>query len=128
MNDQVSWVLEVDVKPGQLDRFRALMDEMVARTSEEETTLGYEWFISDDGGTVHVYEKYADSDAMVAHVRGFLANWATPLLEIVEVTRFTVYGDPSAEARTLLDGFGARYLGPLGGFSRTGAMVPTATG
>jgi len=36
----------------------------------------------------------------------------------VDVTHFVVYGDPSAAARELLDGFGATYLGPWGGFSR----------
>jgi hypothetical protein len=49
---------------------------------------------------------------------GFMQNWAARFLECVDVTRFVVYGDPSPAARELLDGFGATYLGPWGGFSR----------
>ena len=118
MEDQVSWVLELAIKPGELDAFKALMEEMVDGTSAEPNTLAYQWFISDDNGTVHIYEKYADSEALVSHVNGFGAKWAERFLGAVDVTRFTVYGNPSATAKELMDGLGAVYLGPWGGFSR----------
>jgi len=118
MTGNVSWVIELAVKDGALGTFKALMEEMVAGTSDEPLSLGYEWYISDDEGTIHIFEKYADSDAMVAHVNGFLEKWAGRFLECVDVTRFVVYGDPSPEARELLAGFGPTYLGPWGGFSR----------
>ena len=119
MEDQVSWVLELAVKPGELDAFKTLLAEMVdGTTTDEPNTLVYQWFISDDGGTVQSYEKYADSEALVSHVNGFMARWAERFLAAVDVTRFTVYGNPNAAAKELLDGFGAAYLGPLGGFSR----------
>lgn len=120
MEQHVSWVLELAVKDGQLDTFKALMEEMVAGTSEETQTLAYEWYISDDGGTVHIFEKYADSDSMISHVNGFLEKWAERFLASVDPTRFVVYGDPSPAARELLSGFGPVYLGPWGGFSRLG--------
>jgi quinol monooxygenase YgiN len=118
MQAHVSWVIELAVKGGALDTFKELMKEMVAGTSKEPPSLGYEWYISDDESTVHIFEKYADSDAMISHVNGFLEKWAGRFLECVDVTRFTVYGDPSAAARELLAGFGPTYLGPWGGFSR----------
>jgi quinol monooxygenase YgiN len=118
MEGQVSWVIELAVKPGQLDTFKALMDEMVEGTSAEAQTRNYEWYISDDESAVHIFEKYADSDAMVAHVNGFLTKWAERFLACVDPTRFIVYGDPSPAARELLGGFGPTYLGPWGGFAR----------
>jgi quinol monooxygenase YgiN len=117
MEGQVSWVIELAVKPGQLDTFKALMEEMVAGTSTEPQTLNYEWFISDDDSTVHIYEKYADSEAVLAHTGGFMEKWAGRFMEAVEPTRFTVYGSPNAAARELLDGFGGTYLRTWGGFA-----------
>jgi quinol monooxygenase YgiN len=35
MGDQVSWRVELAVKPGQLDNFRALIGEMVESTRGE---------------------------------------------------------------------------------------------
>ncbi len=118
MSDAVSWVLMVNVKDGQLDVFRALMDEMVAATQAEPGTIMYEWFVSDDGGTVHVYERYADSDATLAHLGSFGANYAERFFAAADATGFYVYGNPSAAAREALAGVGAEFLGPFGGFAR----------
>ena len=118
METSVAWILACAVKPGQLATFKTLMEEMVAGTSAEPGTRNYEWYISDDGGTVHLWEKYADSEAMIAHVNGFMEKWAERFLACIDVTRFTVYGDPSPGARELLAGFGGTYLGPMGGFAR----------
>jgi quinol monooxygenase YgiN len=118
VENHVSWVIELDVKDGALGAFRTLMEEMVAGTSVEPGTLAYEWYISDDEKVVHIFEKYADSDAMIAHVSGFLEKWAARFMECVDPTRFVVYGDPSPAARELLGGFGPVYLGPWDGFSR----------
>jgi quinol monooxygenase YgiN len=118
MEGQVSWVIELAVKPGELGSFKELMEEMVEGTSTEPPTLNYEWHISDDESVVHIYEKYADSDATVAHVNGFLEKWAARFLSCVDVTRFVVYGSPDAAARELLDGFGPTYMAPWGGFAR----------
>ena len=118
MESHVSWVIELAVKDGKLADFTALMEEMVAGTSTEPATLAYEWYVSDDERVVHIFEKYADSEAMISHVSGFLEKWAARFLECVDPTRFVVYGDPSEAARELLAGFGPTYLGPWGGFSR----------
>jgi quinol monooxygenase YgiN len=118
MKGHVSWVVDVAVKAGKLEDFEELMEEMVAGTSTEPLTLAYEWYISEDRGTIHIYEKYASSEAMVSHVRGFLEKWAERFTQCVDVRSFVVYGEPSAEGREILDGFGATYLSPWGGFSR----------
>jgi quinol monooxygenase YgiN len=121
MKNHVAWVIALAVKEGQLETFRELMNEMVDGTSKEPLTLAYEWYISEDGGTVHIFEKYADSDAMILHVNGFLEKWAGRFMECVDITGFVVYGDPSPAAREILDGWNAKYLGPWGGFSRFAA-------
>ena len=118
MEEHVSWVIELAVKPGQLDTFKQLMEEMVAGTNSEPGTRNYEWYISDDEGTVHIFEKYESSEAMITHVKGFLEKWAARFMGCVDPTRFTVYGNPSEAARELLAPFGGTYLGPWGGFAR----------
>lgn len=118
MEGHVAWIIELAVKDGRLDTFEELMREMVEGTRAEPQTLAYEWYVSEDSGSVHIFEKYADSDAMISHVNGFLANWAKRFMDCVDITRFVVYGDPSPAAREILDGWRARYMGPWGGFSR----------
>lgn len=118
MPETISWNVQMSVREGCLDSARDLMNEMVAATQEEPGTLGYEWFLSEDGRTCHIYERYADSEAAVAHLGSFGSRFAERFLACFEPTTLSVYGDPSADARTALDAFGASYLGWFGGFHR----------
>ena len=116
---QVSWLTECAVKDGKLDDLKQLMDEMVAATSEEGPgALSYEWFISADGGTLHLYEKYADSAAMVTHANVFVERWARRFMGCVDVKRFTAYGNPDEAAQKAIAPFGGKQLETLGGFAR----------
>jgi hypothetical protein len=54
----------------------------------------------------------------MAHIGTFGAKFAERFLGCVEPTAFHVYGDPGAEVRAALDGFGAVYFGAIGGLGR----------
>lgn len=118
MSDAVSWNLQLTVQEGRLDEARALMSEMVQSTLQEPGTLGYEWFLSDNGTVCHICERYVDSGAALEHLGNFGTKFAERFLACFAPTGFFVYGEPSDEARAALDGFGATYLGTLGGFIR----------
>ena len=118
MANAVSWNLQLTVQDGRLDEARALMAEMVDATRQESGTLGYEWFLSRDGSSCHIHERYADSAAAMEHLGTFGARFADRFLACFAPTALHVYGEPSEDLRAALDGFGAVYLGTLGGFSR----------
>jgi quinol monooxygenase YgiN len=118
MDDEVSWLLELGVKPGKLEHFRALMAEMVASTQSEAGTLAYQWFISSDDSAVHVYERYASSAAVMTHLQSFGSKFAERFFAAVDVTRWMIYGTPSADVKSGLKAFDPTYLGPFGGFVR----------
>ncbi len=119
MGDVVQWVLELNIKDGKFDAFDALMQEMVAATQSDEPGAHiYEWFVSDDRKTCHIYERYADSSAVMTHLGNFGEKFAGRFLDILEPTRLTVYGNPSDEARGALAGLNAVFMGQIGGFSR----------
>ena len=118
MSNAVSWNLQMSVREGMHEAARALMEEMVEATRAEPGTVSYEWFLSADGSTCHICETYADSDAALVHLGNFGANFAERFLGCFEPTSLSVYGSPSPGARAALDGFGAAYLGPFGGFRR----------
>jgi quinol monooxygenase YgiN len=71
MSDVVSWNLELAVRDERLDDFQTLMHEMVESTRSEPGTQAYEWFLSGDGTVCHIYERYADSGAAMAHLGTF---------------------------------------------------------
>ncbi len=119
MNENVHWMLEVGIKDGELDNFKTLMAEMIETTQNNEPgAMNYEWFISEDGSTCEIYERYSDSAATMTHLASFGANFADRFMGCVNPTRFIVYGDPSSEVREALAAFGAVHRGQIGGFAR----------
>ena len=125
-SQQVSWSVELGVRPGQLANLRALTEEMVALSAQEPGTLVYERFVSEDGGTVHARETYRDSGSAIAHLEMFAREFGDRLMECVERKHMcaphlwaaaaaradhrlplscdrNVYGEPSAELRAKLD-------------------------
>ncbi len=118
MSDTVSWIVTLSVKPGELAAFRVLMEEMVAHAQTEPGTITYEWFVSDDGGTVHIYERYSDSAAALESSNAFGEHFAERFVAAVDVTGFYVYGNPNDAVREAHSGVGAQFLEPFGGFAR----------
>jgi quinol monooxygenase YgiN len=117
MSNQISWLLEVEILPGKLEDFRAVSRDLVANTQPEPGTFDYEWHLSPDEKTVHIFERYKDSAAMIKHVEGF-GLFAGRFLAACRVTKFSVYGKPNAEAKAALDDLGPVYFSELGGFSK----------
>ncbi len=115
MPSPVAWNLQVSLRPGQLETFRTLMHEMVASTREEPGAQAYDWYLSEDGSTCHILERYADDDAAMAHIGTFGTTFAERFLGCAEPIALHVYGDPAPPVRAALDGFGAVYFGALGG-------------
>lgn len=118
MSDQVSWHVELSVRPGEFERLRALTAEMVESTRGEPGALCFERFVSDDQQVVHIYERYADSSAAIEHLQVFQREFAERFGELVERKQFDVFGSPSLELKGMLDRYGATYHQRFDGFSR----------
>jgi quinol monooxygenase YgiN len=113
---QVSWWVELVVRPDCLDEFETLTGEMVISTQAESGVLGYQRFISEDRQTVYVHERYENSAAAVAHLIKFAATFGERYGNLVERKRFVVFGEPSDALRPLLDRYGVIYYRPFGPF------------
>jgi quinol monooxygenase YgiN len=121
MSREIAWYVELTVEAGQLANFLVLTGEMVEATRAETGVLSYHRFVSEDGQSVHLYEKYVDADAAVSHLRRFVDNFGKRFASMVERRRFIVCGAPSDELRAMLVPYGAIFLKPLGPFAYWGS-------
>ncbi len=119
MNSEIFWVLELEFNEGRASDFHVLMTDMVSATYKNEPgTLHYEWNVSADGGICHIFERYADSAAVLKHLANFGENFAERFLAVFRPIRFVVYGSPSDEAKAALAAFHPMYMRSADGFSR----------
>jgi quinol monooxygenase YgiN len=117
MSSEISWLLEVDILPGQLENFKAVAKDLITVTTPEKGTLDYEWHLNDAETGCNIFERYRDSEAVIAHVESF-GNFAERFLKACRVTRFHVYGTPNEAAKAQLADLQPVYFNQLGGFSR----------
>ena len=118
-DNHVFWNLEADIKEGKLEDLKSLMVTMVEGTQADEPgAINYEWSISEDGTKCHIYERYADSEATLTHLGNFGTKYAKDFMDALEIKRFTVYGNPDETVKGALTKIGARFMSPLGGFTR----------
>ena len=75
MSEEVSWHVELAIKPGRLDELRALTDEMGAAARLEPGTLDYQRFVTEHGEFLHIYERYANSATALTHLKNFTARF-----------------------------------------------------
>lgn len=93
----ISWHVELVVKPGELDHFRTLTRDMVAFAMSEPGVLVYERFVSEDGETVYVYERFVDAASAVAHLVEFGKRYSERFDKIVERRWFRTVQDKKSE-------------------------------
>lgn len=119
MNEQISWVFELKVNDGAVNNLKELMKEMVEATfNNEPNTIAYHWSLDKDEKFCHVYECYKNGEAAVSHLETFKSKYAARMLSLGEATKFDVYGVITDDVYAALDGFGANYMSPIGGFVR----------
>ena len=118
MSGYIRTDVELSIKEGKLDDFKALVNTMIKMTDvNEPNTLVYEYYINEDGTECHLLETFKDSDAFMVHL-GNVSHMFDTLFESATMTRAKIYGSPSAELKQALDPLGVQYFAHFNGVTR----------
>lgn len=115
----VSWMFELAIKEGRDADFHTMASEMSAATMQNEPgTLDYEWYVSDDGRNLSLFERYESAEAALIHMGTFGKKFAARFFDILTPKRIIILG--AADDRIV---GGMKDLAPLvarraDGFSR----------
>jgi quinol monooxygenase YgiN len=116
-SDQIYWVITFSVD--QMDKFKPIVERLVAATEKEPGTLEYEYAVGDDQKTVDIFERYTNSHAAVVHVtENFGPNFSKEFMAVAKPVRFVVYGVPTDELKKTLADFRPIYMTPFNGFTK----------
>lgn len=126
MSEDLFFVVELEVKPHQIDDLKEVASEMVGLAKANEPgTRNYEYFLNKDAGICHIYERYDSPAALQAHSGSFPQELQTRS-QAFRPLRLSAYGTIPNELREqrispiskAVPGFIASFFDPLSGFAR----------
>ena len=114
----VAYIIEFTIQDGKTQEFsEKAAGYTEAVQANEPGTLEYQWWLSEDQGRCLLKETFSSSEALLTHLEN-VGPSLPDLLAIAPITRWEVFGDVSADARTALDSLGAVYVTHLVGYER----------
>ena len=117
MTDNIYWIIKLNIGEGNIQAIKDLAPAFIEKTKQEEGALAYEWSVSADGSELHVYERYADSDAALAHL-GNVGPMLPELFALASPITIEVYGSASDVFKEAVKDFPTNYHSQFDGFSR----------
>lgn len=112
-------MFELTIKDGAEADLRALAAEMSAATERNEPgTLDYEWYVSDDGRHLYLWERYADADAAMLHTATFGERYAKRFFDVLTPTRMVLLGAVDDRLRAAMAQLSPIVVSRADGFSR----------
>ena len=95
MEDRIIIIATSKLIDNQLPQLQEVVKELQAHCSKtEEGMLQYDWYISEDSGTIKVLETYVNSEAVLFHFDNY-KSFASRLGEFRTFISLEVLGDAS---------------------------------
>ena len=106
------------INDGKLDEFKSMAAGYISAVKQNDPdTLGYQWFVSEEGTRCLLQETFTSSEAMLTHL-GNVGPSLPELIAVAPITRLEVLGTVSDAAREALATLNAVHFPHLGGFNR----------
>src|SRR5262245_13997901 len=100
--EEIFWNYEVEIYTGKNEEFVSLARDLMASMEDEPGTVEYRYSLNANGSMCHIYERYRDSDGLIAHADNFGRAFSERFTEACSPSRFSVYGAPDDRVRSIL--------------------------
>lgn len=117
VNRHICTIFKAEVPEGAVEQLTDVAAAVSEITSKEPGAIAYEWSLSEDQRRLHVYERFVDSEAGMAHLENAGPD-PSRLLEIVTLVEIECYGPASDELRAAIADFPVKFMRRFEGFHR----------
>ena len=121
-SEEITFIIDLKVNSNSSEDLNQLVEEITQNVINTEAfCLEYGYFISDDGISVTLYEKYEDSDGATMHGQNFIDGpFFDRFFNLFTLEKFIVTGPASDEFKkfTSENGFVIEYRESVDGFIR----------
>ena len=121
-SDDITFIIDLKVNPNSSENLNVFVNEITQNViNTEDFCLEYGYYVSEDGISVTLYEKYIDSESAVKHGQNFMeGHFFDRFFNLFTLEKFIVTGPASDEFKnfTQENGFIIEYRNSVGGFIR----------
>jgi len=121
-SEEITFIIDLKVNSNSSEDLNQLVEEITQNVINTEAfCLEYGYFISDEGTSVTLYEKYEDSDGATKHGQNFIDGpFFDRFFNLFTLEKFIVTGPASDEFKkfTSENGFVIEYRESVDGFIR----------
>ena len=121
-SDDLTFIIDLKVNPNSSENLDVFVKEITQNViNTEDFCLEYGYYLSEDGISVTLYEKYIDSESAVKHGQNFMEGpFFDRFFNLFTLEKFIVTGPASDEFKnfTRENGFVIEYRNSVDGFIR----------
>jgi len=121
-SDDITFIIDLKVNPNSSENLDVFIKEITQNViNTEDFCLEYGYYLSEDGISVTLYEKYIDSESAVKHGQNFMEGpFFDRFFNLFTLEKFIVTGPASDEFKnfTRENGFVIEYRNSVDGFIR----------
>ncbi|OKL42683.1 hypothetical protein [Pseudovibrio exalbescens] len=119
MTSEISWILTSQVTAFDQPAFESLMQEMCSHFRESLPGLqAMVWYLSEDGTTCQMFVTVESSESALVYFEKYMVQFQNRFEALLTPQQLVVYGDVSADLKTLLAPSSPIYVTTIGGFVR----------
>tara|TARA_B100002051_G_scaffold269842_1_gene301790 strand:+ start:2879 stop:3268 length:390 start_codon:yes stop_codon:yes gene_type:complete len=121
-SDEISFIIDLKVNSNSSEDLNEFVNEITENVMKKESfCLEYGYYISEDGTSVTLYEKYVNSEGAIKHGQNFInGSFFDRFFNLFTLENFVVTGPATDEFKkfTSDNGFIIDYRESLNGFIR----------
>ncbi|MEE3000910.1 MAG: antibiotic biosynthesis monooxygenase [Pseudomonadota bacterium] len=108
MTKNIYWTLSANVKDQKIDDLEILVNNLLRKTKTEIGCLNYEFWFSEDKKKLYVFERYADADACLTHIKNIAKDLPT-FFDCVDMDPIIILGDATIAVKKAFNKMNASY-------------------
>ena len=121
-SDDITFIIDLKINQNTNEDLSVFVEEITQNVIDnEDFCLEYAYYLSDDGVSVTLYEKYINSDAAIKHGQNFMSGpFFDRFFNLFTLEKFIVTGPASEEFKSFTkeNGFVIEYRNSIDGFLR----------
>ena len=121
-SDDIAFIIDLKINQNTNEDLSVFVEEITQNVIDnEDFCLEYAYYLSDDGVSVTLYEKYINSESAIIHGQNFMAGpFFDRFFNLFTLVKFIVTGPASEEFKSFTkeNGFVIEYRNSIDGFLR----------